>query len=93
MKDKGRYGQFGGYYVPEVLMPALEEMELAFEKCRNDAAFCAELKVLLEEYAGRPTALYESPALSERVGARANAYDKCLLRCEPRLCVVARALQ
>ncbi|MCF7958952.1 MAG: pyridoxal-phosphate dependent enzyme, partial [Phycisphaerae bacterium] len=70
MKNEGRYGQFGGYYVPEVLMPALEEMEAAFEKYRNDPTFCAELKVLLEDYAGRPTSLYESPALSARVGAR-----------------------
>jgi len=69
MKSKGRYGQYGGYYVPEVLMPALEEMEAAFEQYRNDEQFNNELGVLLADYAGRPTALYRSPALSGRVGA------------------------
>ena len=70
MQNNGRYGQFGGYYVPEVLMPALEEMEQAFERYRADEAFVAELNVLLKDYAGRPTALYRSGALSERVGAQ-----------------------
>jgi len=70
MKNKGRYGRFGGYYVPEVLVPALEEMELAFERYRADEAFCAELSLLLRDYAGRPTPLYHSPALSDRVGAK-----------------------
>jgi len=69
MKNKGRYGEFGGYYVPEVLMPALEEMEAAFERFHGDESFCGDLERLLHDYAGRPTALYRSPALSERVGA------------------------
>jgi tryptophan synthase beta chain len=69
MKNKGRYGDYGGYYVPEVLMPALEEMEAAFERYREDAGFCRELGELLADYAGRPTPLYRSGALSERVGA------------------------
>lgn len=70
MKSKGRYGEYGGYYVPEVLMPALEEMEAAFERYREDAGFCRELGELLADYAGRPTPLYRSGALSERVGAQ-----------------------
>ena len=70
MKNKGRFGQFGGYYVPEVLMPALEEMETAFERYRDDEQFCAELHKLLHDYAGRPTPLYHSPALSQRAGAQ-----------------------
>ena len=70
MKKQGRYGQFGGYYVPEVLIPALEEMEAAFERYHNDEKFCADLQRLLNDYAGRPTPLYRSPALSERVGAQ-----------------------
>ncbi len=68
MKYKGHYGGFGGYYVPEVLLPALEEMEAAFEKWRNDAGFRAELERLLTDYAGRPTPLYRSPAMSQAVG-------------------------
>jgi len=70
MKNKGRYGQFGGYYVPEVLIPALEEMDAAFERFRDDEKFCAELERLLTDYAGRPTPLYHSQALSEKVGAQ-----------------------
>lgn len=50
-------------------MPALEEMEAAFERYREDAGFCRELGELLADYAGRPTPLYRSGALSERVGA------------------------
>ncbi|MBN1435926.1 MAG: tryptophan synthase subunit beta [Sedimentisphaerales bacterium] len=69
MKNQGRYGQFGGYYVPEVLMPVLEEMEQAFERYRDDEGFCRELAVLLKDYAGRPTPLYRSEAISKRVGA------------------------
>ena len=70
MEKQGRYGDFGGYYVPEVLMPALEELELAFERYRDDKQFCAELKRLLDDYAGRPTPLYLSKPLSQRVGAQ-----------------------
>ena len=70
MKNKGRFGQFGGYYVPVVLIPVLEEMEAAFDKYHVDEKFCFELDKLLSDYAGRPTALYHSPALSERVGAQ-----------------------
>ena len=69
MKDQGRYGQFGGYYVPEVLMPVLEELEAAFVRYRGDEKFNRDLAQLLSDYAGRPTALYRSSALSERVGA------------------------
>ena len=74
MKNKGRYGQFGGYYVPEVLVPALEEMEAAFERCCADEGVCNELSALLRDYAGRPTPLYRSCALSRLVGA--NVYLK-----------------
>lgn len=70
MKNKGRYGQFGGYYIPEVLMPALEEMEEAFERYHRDEKFCAELQQLLGDYAGRPTPLYHSQSLSDRAGAQ-----------------------
>ncbi len=69
MKAKGRYGDFGGYYVPEILIPALEEIEAAFDRYKDDAEFCRELAFLESDYAGRPTALYRSGALSEAVGA------------------------
>ncbi len=63
-----RFGPFGGRYVPETLIPALDELEAAFETARQDAAFQQELDALLHEYVGRPTALTFAPRLSERVG-------------------------
>ncbi len=70
MKEKGRFGEFGGFYVPEVLIPVLEELEAAFYRYRDDTAFVAELATLAQDYGGRPTPLYLSPALSEKVGCR-----------------------
>ena len=64
-----RFGPFGGRYVPETLIPALDELEAAFEASRIDAAFQAELDGLLREYVGRPTALTHAPRLSARIGA------------------------
>ena len=68
MKYKGRFGQFGGFYVPEVLIPALEEMEQAFYKYYKDEKFIAELNTLYCDYAGRPTPLYYATRFSELVG-------------------------
>ncbi len=68
MKERGRYGDFGGFYVPEVLIPVLEELENAFLRLREDSGFLAEMDLLTKDYAGRPTALYRSPALSQRAG-------------------------
>ncbi len=68
MKLKGRYGDFGGFYVPEVLMPALEEIEAAFLKYTEDEKFLAELYDLYKFYAGRPTVLYHAKRFSEHVG-------------------------
>ena len=56
----GHFGPYGGRYVPEVLMAPLEELEQAYIQARHDPAFQAELKDLLANYAGRPTALYLS---------------------------------
>ena len=64
-----RFGPFGGRYVPETLIPALEELDAAFESARHDERFQAELNELLREYVGRPSALTFAPRLSERVGA------------------------
>ncbi|MCA9508293.1 MAG: tryptophan synthase subunit beta [Myxococcales bacterium] len=59
MKDNGRFGRFGGCYVPEILVPALEELEKYFYDALEDVGFQNELSVLLKHYAGRPTPLYE----------------------------------
>ncbi len=64
-----RFGPFGGRYVPETLIPALDHLEASFEAVRHDAAFQAELDGLLREYVGRPTALTFAPRLSARIGA------------------------
>ena len=68
MKQKGRYGTYGGFYVPEVLIPAIEEIEAAFLQFQNDASFVAELNALLTHYAGRPTPLYHAKRFSEAAG-------------------------
>ena len=66
----GRFGEFGGRFVPETLMAPVEELTRAYAKARADAAFRRELHHLLTTYAGRPTPLTEARRLSERVGAR-----------------------
>ena len=60
----GRFGQFGGKYVPETLMPALFELEAALEKYRHDADFNQELEQLLRDYVGRPSPLYFAERLT-----------------------------
>ncbi len=55
---KGRFGSWGGMFVPEILVPALEQLEAAFLDAQRDPAFAAELEALLRDYAGRPTPLY-----------------------------------
>lgn len=57
MRMNGRFGRFGGSYVPEILVPALEQLESAFLDAQDDPAFAAELGALLANYAGRPTPL------------------------------------
>jgi len=57
MRLNGRFGRFGGCYVPEILVPALEQLEAAFLDSQDDPAFAAELHGLLANYAGRPTPL------------------------------------
>lgn len=65
----GRFGAFGGRYVPETLVPALDELELALEAALADPAFHAELNGLLQHYVGRPSPLSDAPRFSELVGA------------------------
>ena len=74
MKQKGRYGQFGGFYVPEVLIPALEEIEAGFDQFKDDPNFVADLDELYRNYAGRPSPLYYAKSFSEAVGF--NVYVK-----------------
>jgi tryptophan synthase beta chain len=68
MKYKGRFGDYGGFYVPEVLIPALEELEQAFYCFYKDERFVAELAQLSKDYAGRPSPLYYAKRFSEYVG-------------------------
>jgi tryptophan synthase beta chain len=66
----GRFGEFGGQFVPETLVPACQELEAAFREAWADPAFRAELDHLLTEYAGRPSPLTECARLSEQLGCR-----------------------
>jgi tryptophan synthase beta chain len=71
----GKYGKYGGRYVPEVLMEAVNELEAAYEKTKKDAIFQAELNYYLSEYAGRPTTLYFAENLTKK-GGGAKIYLK-----------------
>jgi tryptophan synthase beta chain len=64
----GRFGVYGGRYVPETLMAALEELEHAYDQAKTDLAFQAELDDLLHNYCGRPTPLYFAKRLTEQCG-------------------------
>ncbi|WP_029521704.1 tryptophan synthase subunit beta [Persephonella sp. KM09-Lau-8] len=66
--EKGYFGEFGGKFLPETLIPALEELEREYEKIKNDGDFQRELVYYLQEYAGRPTILYFARRLTEAVG-------------------------
>lgn len=75
MTQRGYYGPFGGRYVPETLMAALEELERAYEVLRKDEVFQGELAFLLERFGGRPTPLYFAERLTEHLGG-ARVYLK-----------------
>ncbi|MBV8435920.1 MAG: tryptophan synthase subunit beta, partial [Silvibacterium sp.] len=64
----GRFGPYGGRYVPETLVAALDELDHAYAEAKNDPAFQARLASLLRDYAGRPTPLYFAARLTERLG-------------------------
>src|SRR5690242_13304294 len=64
----GRFGPYGGRYVPETLVAALEELEAAYAKARRDRSFRRELELLLRSYAGRPTPLYFAARLTKQLG-------------------------
>ena len=67
---RGRFGEFGGRYVPEVLIPALDELDAAWRELREDPGFLAELGDVLRDFVGRPTPLTEARRLSEHLGYR-----------------------
>lgn len=64
----GRFGEFGGKYIPETLVPAIEELEQNYLKYKNDPDFKKELNYYLTEYAGRPTPLYYAKNLTQKIG-------------------------
>ena len=70
MKTLGKFGDFGGIFVPETLMPALEQLETAFLRLKNDKKFKSDLNELLKRYAGRPTPLTFCENLSKKLGCK-----------------------
>lgn len=68
--ERGRFGPYGGRYVPEVLIPALDELAAAWAELREDPGFRGELSALLRDYVGRPSPLTYAARLSEELGYR-----------------------
>ena len=66
--ERGRFGDYGGMFAPETLMPALKELEAAFIEASADPAFQQELDLLLSSYVGRPTPVYHAQRMSEELG-------------------------
>ncbi|RUM87830.1 MAG: tryptophan synthase subunit beta [Thermodesulfatator sp.] len=73
---QGKFGPFGGRFVPETLMPALSELEEAYRRFKRDPGFRRELSWYLREYAGRPTPLYPARRLSQALGGHLRLYLK-----------------
>jgi tryptophan synthase beta chain len=74
--ERGRFGAFGGKFVPESLMQPLGELEAAYEQARNDTAFQQELDSLMHSFVGRPTTLYYAPRYSAMVAPGVKVYLK-----------------
>jgi len=70
MRQKTKFGRYGGQFVPEVLMPALEQLAEGYEKYKEDPKFNQELSYYLGDYAGRPTPLYYAERLSKEYGVK-----------------------
>lgn len=68
MERKGRYGEYGGQYIPETVMNAVQELEQAYERYKNDSEFQGELADLYKNYAGRPSMLYYAGKMTEDLG-------------------------
>jgi len=65
---EGHFGPFGGVFVPETLMPAIEQLGQEYEKAKNDPEFSWKLEDLLRTYCGRPTPLYYAERLTKALG-------------------------
>lgn len=78
----GRFGPFGGKYVPETLMPALAELENAYDRYKNDSDFQQQLQQLLKDYVGRPSPLYFAERLSDRYKKKDSSGPKIYLKRE-----------
>src|SRR5699024_8012325 len=74
--EQGRYGNFGGRFVPELLMPALLELESAYNEAKEDPKFQEELDTYLKQYVGRETPLYEAENLSKHLGEKVRIFIK-----------------
>ena len=70
MIKEGKFGKYGGIFVPELIIPALEELEEAFLRYKDDEKFTEELEFYLSEFAGRPTSLYFAKNLSKKFGCK-----------------------
>ena len=66
--QRGRFGRYGGQYIPETLMAAVEELAAAFDAAQNDVAFAREFEYLSRTFSGRPTPVYRADRLTERAG-------------------------
>lgn len=75
MNKLGRFGQFGGQYIPETLMNAVDELDKFYSKCKEDPDFVEELRCLFAEYSGRPSLLYYAKKMTEDLGG-AKVYLK-----------------
>nr|HET6902863.1 pyridoxal-phosphate dependent enzyme [Ktedonobacteraceae bacterium] len=74
--ERGRFGPFGGKFVPESLMAALTELETAYQQALNDPTFQAELNAQLASFVGRPTTLHYVPRFSQMVAPGVKVYLK-----------------
>ena len=65
---KGKFGDFGGRFIPELLMPAVLELEKAYDEARQDPEFLQQVDYYLKQYVGRETPLYDAERLTEAIG-------------------------
>ena len=75
MSKIGRFGEYGGQYVPEIVMNAVNELNEAYEKYKNDPEFLSELRQLYRDYANRPSLLYYAEKMTKDLGG-AKVYLK-----------------
>ena len=81
MASKGRFGKYGGQYVPEIVMPVLNQLEEAYNKYKDDPDFLADLRKYYVEYAGRPTLLYYADKLTRHYGGEVIGIPCVAVKC------------